>query len=85
MLLGHNDVRIKEVNCDLDANSIGKSIGELGIRDKSGANVVGIKKIDGQFVYNPPPQYVLQGNDKIFVLGSPEQIISFSQLIKGIV
>ena len=85
MLQGHNDVNLEEIDCKGTENgSVGKSIGELGVRDKSGANVIGIKKSNGDYFYNPSSQYVLEAKDKIFVIGSPEQIKSFAKLIRGV-
>jgi len=84
MLQGHDDVNLEEVNCNKLTNCVaGKSIGELGVRNKSGANVLGIKKNDGSYIYNPSSDYLLQTDDKIFVIGSPEQIKSFVDLVNG--
>lgn len=69
------DVSLEEVSC----NSINiifkdKSIKDFNIRNVSGANIVGIKKQDGTFVFNPSPEEKISSNDKLFVLGTPEQI-----------
>lgn len=84
MLQGHKDVNLEEIDCaKINGFVSGKSIGELGVRNKSGANVIGIKKEDGNYIYNPSSDYLLQDKDKIFVIGSPEQINSFVTLLKG--
>lgn len=84
MLQEHDDVNLEEVDCKkLSICVAGKSIGELGIRNKSGANVIGIKKGDGSYIYNPSSEYILGDEDKIFVIGSPKQINSFINLLKG--
>ena len=85
MLQDHDDVNLEEVDCTKIATCVaGKSIGELGIRNKSGANVIGIKKGDGSYLYNPSSTYILQKDDKFFVIGSPDQIKSFVNLLGGL-
>lgn len=81
MLQSHSDVNLEEISCeemcDLFAN---KSIRELGIRDRSGANIVGMKK-NGEYLFNPDPDTVLMRTDKLFVLGSPQQIAQLKELL----
>jgi len=84
MLQDHDDVNLEEIDCQkLQSCVAGKSIGELGVRNKSGANIIGIKKGDGNYIYNPASDYFLQKDDKIFVIGSPEQIRVFVGLLSG--
>jgi len=51
-----------------------KTILEIGIRKKSGANIVGFKTPDGEFIINPDPDTLITPKSKLFVLGTPEQI-----------
>jgi voltage-gated potassium channel len=54
-----------------------KSIKELGIRDKSGANIVGFRTPEGEYIINPSPETIIMPHAKIFVLGTLEQINAF--------
>ena len=54
-----------------------KSIRELGIRDKSGANIVGLRTPEGEYIINPSPDTMITAKAKIFVLGTIEQIDAF--------
>jgi voltage-gated potassium channel len=84
MLQDHDDVNLEEVDCDKLTYFVpGKTIGELGIRNKSGANVIGIKKTNGEYVYNPSSSYRLEQKDKIFVLGTNDQVESFKKLLEN--
>lgn len=48
---------------------------ELALRERSGgANIVGVKTPDGNFVFNPSADFILHESDMLFVLGSPSQI-----------
>ncbi len=69
------DVSLEEVSCKrLSQQFVGKSIGDLKVREVSGANIVGIKISGARYVFNPDPYMILSRNDQLFVLGNPEQI-----------
>lgn len=66
---------LEEINySDLPDDFHNKTILEIGIRQKSGANIVGFKTPKGEFVINPTPDIKLIPESKLFVLGTPEQI-----------
>ncbi len=69
------DVNLEEIKCsDLDSCLINQSIAELNMRQVSGANLIGLKTVDNKIIYNPPPDTILNKSDKLFVIGTPEQI-----------
>jgi len=75
-------VNLEEISCEEMCELFdGKSIRELGIRNKSGANIIGMKK-DEDYLFNPDPDVVLEKADKLFVLGSPEQIRLMKKILK---
>lgn len=51
-----------------------KTIMETAVRQLIGANIVGFKTPEGEFIINPPPETVIIPHSMIFVLGTPEQI-----------
>jgi CPA2 family monovalent cation:H+ antiporter-2 len=57
----------------------GCTIGELAIRARTGASVVGIER-DGSFLPNPGPDFRLATGDLIATMGSPEQHNTLVQL-----
>jgi voltage-gated potassium channel len=57
-----------------------KTIRELGIRDKSGANIVGFRTPDGDYIINPSPDTIIMPKAKIFVLGTESQITAFRDI-----
>lgn len=76
LLQSANEVTLEEVSCtNMSCKLSGKSLSELKIRNLSGANIVGLKKFGGEYVFNPDPGTILECEDKIFVLGSPDQIL----------
>lgn len=61
----------------------GKTIAQLGIRGKTGANIIGLKTWDNKFVINPKPDRILQENESFIVLGDSPQLEALKQLFKG--
>ena len=75
---GSNTVNLEEITFEnLPDELKNKSIRELGIRDKSGANIVGLRTPEGEYIINPSPDTLIMPNSKIFVLGTIEQIDAF--------
>ena len=46
-----------------------KSIQDLHVRRRSGANIVGLKTKVGEYILNPPPETIITEGSKLFVLG----------------
>lgn len=76
------DIKVDEVSCNHSV-FINKSIRDLDIRNASGANILGIRTSDGNYVINPSPDTIIHNDDKLFVLGSPSQNEKLRQVIKG--
>jgi voltage-gated potassium channel len=75
------EVNLVEINCnELKACFINKSIQELHIRSRTGANLLGLKKDDNSYNLNPSPDTLLNSSYKLFVLGTNEQIDKLKQL-----
>lgn len=51
-----------------------KTIMEMAVRQLVGANIVGFKTPEGEFIINPSPSTIIAPDSKIFILGTPEQI-----------
>lgn len=78
-----NDVSLEELSCKKLAHRyVGKSIGELKVREKTGANIVDIKISGARYVFNPDPQLILSRNDQLFVLGNHAQIQGLRDLME---
>jgi len=73
----HSDTptQLTEIMCnELAPDLINKQISEIGVRRKSGANIIGFKTATGDLIINPSPDTKLIPNSKLFVLGTKEQI-----------
>jgi voltage-gated potassium channel len=84
MLQRSIEVKLEEVTCRQIAHCfLNKSIRELDIRNASGANIVGLRRNDGSYIINPPADVILTAQDKLFVLGTPQQVIKLKEIITG--
>jgi voltage-gated potassium channel len=69
------DINLDEIAYEnLPENLRNKTIKELEVRTKSGANIIGFKTAQGEYIINPSADTVLIPNAKLFVLGTSEQI-----------
>jgi voltage-gated potassium channel len=79
---GGPDINLEEITFNnLPEQLRNKTIRDLEIRNKSGANIVGFKKGNGEYIINPDPDTKLIPDGKLFVLGTPEQISSLKELL----
>ncbi|NOQ23766.1 MAG: potassium channel protein [Bacteroidales bacterium] len=75
MLRESEEAYIEEISCEnMSVKFTEKSIGEWSIRTTTGANIIGLKTSDNNYVVNPSADVKISNKDQIFVLGSPEQI-----------
>lgn len=76
-------VKIEEISCKQLATCFaGKSIRELDIHNKTGANIIGLKNVSREYIINPPADQRLSQDDQLFVLGTFEEISGLRELIE---
>lgn len=75
------DINLEEITFErLPGNLQNRTISELDIRNRSGANIIGFKTAQGEYIINPSPETKLIANAKLFVLGTSEQINKLRQI-----
>lgn len=75
LLQSVKDVSLEMVSCELMSDNFSNTmIKDIGLREKSGVNIVGVKTQEGSFIFNPSAEFELTPTDQLFVLGSPQQI-----------
>lgn len=80
---GDAETNLAEILCsNLPIEFQNHSIHDLGVRNKSGANIIGFKTPQGEFIINPSPDFKIIPNSKLFVLGTPEQIQKLKDILK---
>jgi voltage-gated potassium channel len=82
-ITGKINIRLEEIlYSNLNDRLKGKSIRELEIRNKTGANIIGFKTGDGDYIINPEPDTVMKPDAKLFVLGTQEQVSKLLAILK---
>lgn len=75
---------LEEIECqNLPVEFINKSINEIEVRKKSGANIVGFKTPDGAFLINPAPETKVIPGSKLFVLGTQSQLTIIKKILRS--
>jgi len=75
LLQSADNVVLEEVSCkNLASCYSGREIAELEEVNTSGANIIGLKREDLSYLINPLKNTTLHSSDKLFVLGTRDQI-----------
>ena len=75
---------LDEIVChDLPEDALSKTIYEIGIRRKTGANIIGYKNPEGKYILNPSPDTRVIPGSKLFVLGTKKQIEDMKEMIRS--
>ena len=83
-LRGSSPNNLEEIVCtNLQTEISCKSIHEIGIRQKTGANIIGFKTPEGEFILNPSPETNVIPGSKLFVLGTREQIETMKEILRS--
>jgi len=78
---GEAPVNFEEIVCDHLIDSIkDKTINEIGVKTKTGVNIVGLKTPEGEFIFNPSSDIKIIQKSKLFVLGTQEQIKKMKEI-----
>lgn len=86
LLQKSQDVSLENISCDCIPERSGNlkiTLSGLKLREKTGANIIGVKRENGQYIYNPSPDFILSRADDLFVLGSPLQLENLKALLSS--
>ena len=62
---------------------VGRKLSETNIRSELDIVIVSIRRSDGQIVFNPSGEAVIQGGDMLIAIGSSESLVKLSTLTRG--
>ncbi|MES1223437.1 MAG: potassium channel protein [Bacteroidota bacterium] len=80
---GGDNIKLEEITFEhLPPEFKNKTIRELEIRNKSGANIIGFKTASSEYIVNPSPDTKMIADAKLFVLGTSEQINRLKEIFK---
>lgn len=79
---GGDNISLEEISFDKIPDELkNKTLKDLEIRNRSGANIIGYKTAMGEYIINPSADTRIIPASKLFVLGTPEQITSLKQIL----
>ncbi|MFO0321380.1 MAG: potassium channel family protein [Bacteroidota bacterium] len=79
---GGNNISLEEISFENIPEELRqKTLKDLEIKFKSGANVIGFKTELGEYIINPSADTTIIAGTKLFVLGTSEQIMSLKKLL----
>jgi CPA2 family monovalent cation:H+ antiporter-2 len=77
------NLKVREFSVGPGSPFAGKKLIDSQIREKTGCNVVTIKKAGGEVLLNPSSKETLDRDDLVVVMGDSRQILKFAQLNGG--
>lgn len=75
------EFELDEVEVSHRSSLANLSIKEAGLKEKTGALILAIRKTEGNFLTNPDPHVSLDAGDRIILLGTPEQLKKASSIL----
>jgi voltage-gated potassium channel len=79
---GELEFRVEELELGGQCCAIGRSIGDLEIRTRTGATILAVRRAaTGAFDTNPAPDSYLNTGDRIIAIGTPAQITKLEELL----
>lgn len=76
--IGEDGVMLEWYTLDPDDELVGESIGDLDVRQRTGATIAAIER-GGEVVQSPGPEFVFADGDQLIVVGSPENHGAFTE------
>jgi voltage-gated potassium channel len=75
-------VSIEQVKVGSHSELIDKSIRQIQLRKQVGVIVLAVRRADGQMVFNPDPDTVIQAGDFLIAMGSDQQLRDLNSLVE---
>ena len=79
----HLELQIEEIAINAGSDLAGKTLVNSGIRRNMGIIIVGIKQTDGQMIFNPPPDKVIDPGSVLIILGKRQSINQLERIARG--
>jgi voltage-gated potassium channel len=77
------ELQLEEIRVTLKSSLINKTLVTSGIRRDLGIIIVGIKKVDGRMLFNPPPSTLIEAGDILITLGEPTATQNLENIANG--
>ena len=74
---GEMELNLEDISVRDDSSVAGRALRDTNIRQDFNLIIIGVKKPEGDLVFNPGPEYVLETGDELITLGSRDQLDRF--------
>lgn len=79
---GGDNISLEEISFERIPDELkNKTLKDLEIRNRSGANIIGYKTAKGEYIINPSADTLVIPDSKLFVLGTAEQIAALKKIL----
>lgn len=79
----HLELQIEEIVVASNSVLTGKTLVDAGIRQSMGIIIVGIKQLDGQMIFNPPSDSIIEPHSTLITLGERPAINQLEKIAGG--
>lgn len=76
-----NDLNIEWLKVDLPAYCIGRSIGEINVRQATGATIIAVIEPGNQKNINPGPDYTFREKSVLVIVGERQQLKKLKEIL----
>lgn len=76
------EIRIEEATVAAGSRLAGATLGEAGVLEKTGAQLLAVRTTDGHFHTNPPPSTCLLAGHVLIAIGTAEQVDALRTLAR---
>jgi voltage-gated potassium channel len=77
------DVRIEQLEVSSASDIAGRSLADLRIRSEMKVIVLAIRRADGNMIFNPPADAVIERKDYLIVMGEPDPLRRLEARVAG--
>jgi len=78
---GELELWLEEFSVGADSDLHGKTVAEVSVRQRTGANVLALRRVaEGTVLTNPPSDLRFQPGDVLIALGTRDQLLALSKL-----
>jgi voltage-gated potassium channel len=79
----HVEMEMREFKLTADCTLAGKTLGEANIRQRSGAFIIAIRRINGSFNFQPIANTKVEAGDILVAIGTPSQLDLLQRCLHG--
>jgi voltage-gated potassium channel len=80
---GGPDMSFEEISVSRSSGLVGTTLAEIRVQERTGAVVIGVRRLDGSFDATPNPETRLAAGDVVIAIGSPDELKALEDLFRA--